>query len=116
MKILLSAAVIAAAAFAAPSAYAMGGGWTPYWASPWYSPDGHSATTEGRSVSVASPPSLAGTSSTSGGTIGPIVTQRPSNKESTETRRQLMLARPSVSAPSAGRVRPAASTQGGADV
>jgi hypothetical protein len=56
-KILLGAgvAVIAAAAFAAPSAYARGGGWTPPWASAWYSPDAHSLTTEGRSVSVGEP-------------------------------------------------------------
>jgi hypothetical protein len=28
----------------------MGGGWTPYWASPWYSPNGSSGTIEGRST------------------------------------------------------------------
>ena len=53
-KILLGAAVIAAGVFAAPSAYAAGGGGgpTPYWASPWYSPNEPSATLEGRSVST----------------------------------------------------------------
>ena len=49
-KILLGAAVIAAAAFASQSAYAMGGGWTPPWASAWYNPNGPSAAIEGRSA------------------------------------------------------------------
>jgi hypothetical protein len=56
-KILLGAAVIAAAVFTAPSAYAAGGGGgpTPYWASPWYSPNEPSATIEGRSAYVGEP-------------------------------------------------------------
>jgi hypothetical protein len=59
-KILLGAVVIAAAAFIAPSAFAIGGGWTPPWASPWYSPDAHSQTIEGRSVSVGEPAQMRG--------------------------------------------------------
>ena len=43
-KILLSAAVIAVASLTASSAYAIGGGPTPEWASAWYSPNGASAT------------------------------------------------------------------------
>ena len=51
-KIIIGAAALAAAAFVAPSAYAMGGGWTPPWASAWYNPNGSSATIEGRSAAV----------------------------------------------------------------
>jgi hypothetical protein len=49
-KILLGAAVVAAAALSAPSAYAIGGGPTPYWASPWYSGNGPSPAVERRSA------------------------------------------------------------------
>lgn len=49
-KIIFGAAVLAVAALAAPSAYAMGGGWTPPWASAWYNPNGPTATIEGRSA------------------------------------------------------------------
>lgn len=51
-KILLGAAVMGAAIFAAPSAYAMGGGPTPYWASSWYSPNEPSTAIERGSLSA----------------------------------------------------------------
>jgi hypothetical protein len=53
-KVVFSAAMLAAV-FAVPSAYAMGGGWTPPWASAWYSPDAHSTTIEGRSAAIGEP-------------------------------------------------------------
>jgi hypothetical protein len=54
-KILFGAALIAAVALTTGSANAMGGGWTPYWASPWYSPDGRSTAIEGRSSYIGEP-------------------------------------------------------------
>jgi hypothetical protein len=54
-KTVFGAAALAAAAFAAPSAFAMGGGWTPPWASAWYNPNGPSTTIEGRSAAVGEP-------------------------------------------------------------
>jgi hypothetical protein len=42
LRILLGGATfVVVAALVAPDADAMGGGPTPYWASPWYSPNGH---------------------------------------------------------------------------
>jgi hypothetical protein len=54
-KIVFGAAVLAAAVFVAPSAYAGGGGWTPPWASAWYNPNGPSTTIEGRSAAIGEP-------------------------------------------------------------
>lgn len=54
-KIVFGAVALAAAVFVAPNAYAMGGGWTPPWASAWYNPNGSPAMTEGRSAAVGEP-------------------------------------------------------------